>query len=215
MDPNGIDQQTADPAKPIGADGGDILGLLGTRPLTPSEMEMALRLVSDNGNEGFLATLGEMASVSSGKLGLMREGAQAIDNSVAARSGSRTYNISASERIQEDELAPANEDVTAAMTALFEQGVSGREMAEALEGIDPLDTRATMQAMAGVAQNNELADAHPVIEAAVIDSQVNQVATVAAEQEAAAQAVLAQEPNPYELNGTDPNMAGPAAPART
>ncbi len=199
--------------QPVGADGGDILGLLGTRPLSPSEMEMALRLISDNGNEGYLSTLGEMASVSSGKLGYMREGAEAVDASVSARTGSREYDISATARMQEDPLAPTHEEITVAYMDLTEAGIDPEELNQALASVDPLDPMGTMKAMADLAQEEGVAGANWTIEAMVIENQVNQVVEFAALQDAERlrqEQLLKQElDNPYKVAGTD--MNGPAA----
>lgn len=193
--------------------GDDLLNMLGSQVLDRGQMEVVMRLLSDIGNEEYRSMIMDMSATSSGRLpSYMREGAEGVDQSMARLGGSREYNMSASARVQ-DELEPTNEDVTAAMTILFEQGVSGEEVTQALVGVDPLDTRATMEAMAEVAENNGLTDSHPVIEATIIDGQITEAATLVAQQDAERlqmeQRLQQEMDNPYQVAGTD--MNGPAA----
>lgn len=195
----------------------DAINDLGSRPLAHHEMEAISRIMGDVGSEAHLALIGEMASTSSGKLGLNRTLAADVDEAVEARVGqTRSYNISAAARIEEeDPLGPASVEVTQAYIDLESAGVPAEELNNTLNESDVYNPMGVMKAMADLAVFYGVTSANWTIEGVAIDNQVEQVNDMYAQQQATAQATLNVEPNPYNLAGTDPNMTGPASPTRT
>ena len=184
--------------------------------LSHSQFETVARLVADSGNEQWLAILGDKASVSGGKLGINSTIARDIDENVAARTGSRTYNISALERneLETDLLAPVQEDTPEGQVVeiymdLEEAGVPNDALNTALAAGGALSLGQTIQELAELAVEFDARDANPFLSEVISD----------AEQTAVEQAVVLeqQQPAPEFANANlDPELqrqlAGPTAP---
>jgi len=182
-------------AEPSLRTGSDLLGDLGNRTLTPFEMEVASRLIGVNGNEGLLSVVAEMASVSGGKLGNLKGLAAGVDQAFEARNGSRSVNLSAGARIEDEgdqhsfPIVHGQDDLNVAEAAIYvhleEAGVSSDDLNRAMSEGGWDNPRETFAAFSELASDHGLTeivdyiqDTDAVAHGAEIEAGVKDVAPI-------------------------------------
>lgn len=143
----------------------DLLGELGSRPLTPHEMEIVATMLSNTGNEAHLGIIGEMASTSGGKIGNMKGLAAGVDAAYEAKQGSISKNLSSGARnehqadfknegegfpVVNDEygLRAAEDAINNRLTA---EGVPQEDLDRTLDAGGPDNIRASLTGFHGLA----------------------------------------------------------------
>lgn len=154
----------------------NILDTLGERALVGSEVDYASLQVGDTGSEAHLSVLGDMATVSSGEFGKMSAIEKDVDQSVKARMGDRSFNLSDQAQVRHENLVQGADelnydipempnvydldDMQLAIAAAYEQlemaGISASDLNAAMAAGGPDNDFETLSALFDIAQDNKV-----------------------------------------------------------
>ncbi|MGH1377062.1 MAG: hypothetical protein ACRBCK_12020 [Alphaproteobacteria bacterium] len=181
-DMSGAEEQAAlelvvnDPAVNDAVYNPNILDTLGERALVGSEVDYASLQVGDTGSEAHLSVLGDMATVSSGEFGKMSAIEKDVDQSVKARMGDRSFNLSDQAQVRHENLVQGADelnydipempnvydldDMQLAIAAAYEQlemaGISASDLNAAMAAGGPDNDFETLSALFDIAQDNKV-----------------------------------------------------------
>lgn len=180
--------------------------------INSSEMNDLFMLMGDTGNQAMAERMQEAFRTHGGGSTLMAGFADLVNQTLAAKYGSVTFsvnrrvsNVSPLEAA-DNPLEPTNGQITESYINLEAEGVPPGDLDAAMGAGGALDNMATVQAMAGLAQQYNAVEADPYIAQVVLDNQVEAAERLAAEQAQADLKIQQQLDNPYE-------QGGPATPA--
>lgn len=154
----------------------NILNTLGDRALVGSEVDYASLQIGDTGSEAHLGIIGDMATVSSGEFGKMGTLEKDVDQSVQARVGDRSFNLSDQAQMRHEDRVQGIEelnydvpempnvydldDMQLAIAAAYEQlemaGINASDLNAAMAAGGPDNDFETLSALYDIAEQNQL-----------------------------------------------------------